>query len=432
MQVSVENFGSLGRRLTVSVPNQQVKSAIQNKMNELAQKANVSGFRQGKVPKQVLEKRYGSEVRQEAVGKIIETSLPQVLQEKNLQPAGRPVVEQIQNGQDEDLRYVVSFEVFPQITLGDFSKIQIEKYQVSITDQDLDKALERLREQLAEWIVVERPAALGDRVTVDYTSTMNGKPYENNSAEDIFVTLGSKSFIEGFEEGLIGAKAGETRQLTLTFPKDWRLENYAGKPVEFNVFVKTITEKHPAELNEAFAKKIGATSADLTQIKAKIKENLENQLEETKATRLKDQVADALLKMNPIPVPKALVDREAEILHEEMHRRMGNQHGDHCHHPDLESEAQRRVALGLILNEVIRLENVKADENVVKAKIDGIAKMFGNADFIESMYYESSELLTQVRHSVLLDNALQIIVDRATQVEKTCSLDELFNRQSGN
>lgn len=430
MQVSVENFGHLGRRLTVSVPNQQLKSAIQAKMNEIAKKEKVAGFRQGKIPQHVLEQRFGTKIKQEAVGQIIEISLPKALEEKDLKPAGRPVVEQIQNKGDEDLSYTVSFEIFPQITLGDFSKIQIEKYQVNVTEKDIDKALEKLREQLSEWVVVDRKAAVNDRLIVDYTSTMQGKTYENSSAQDIFVNLGSNSFIEGFEEGLIGSKAGDKKELALTFPKDWRLEKFAGKAVEFTVHVKAVTEKHLAELNETLAKKIGATSADLNNIKSKIRENLEKQLEETKSARLKDQVADALLKMNPIPVPKALRDREAEILHEEMHRRMGNQGDAHCHHPDLESEAEKRVALGLILNEVIKTENIKADETIVKNKIDSIAKMFGNADFIDSMYYESSELLTQVRHSVLLEKALEIVVNRATQVEKTISVDELFNRQS--
>lgn len=429
MQVSVENTSSLGRRLTVSVPVEQLKSVIQEKMNELAKNAKVAGFRQGKVPKQVLEQRYGAEVKNQAVGKLIETSLPMALQQNNLNPAGRPVVENIQNGMEQDLSYIVSFEVFPEIKLGDFSKIEVENYQVTLTEADVDKAIERLREQFAEWVVVSRPAKEGDRLIVDYTSTMQGKPYENNQGQDVSVEIGSQMFIEGFETGLIGAVAGDRKELSLSFPKEWRIEKLAGKAVEFTVHVKAVTEKHMAELNEQFAKRIHASSNDVPAIQQKIRENLEKQLEETKSTRMKDQVADALLKMNPVPVPKALVEREASILHEEMHRRMGNQAEEGaCHHPGLEAQAEKRVALGLILNEVIKSEKLVADETIVKNKIDAIAKMFGNADFIDSMYYESEELLTQVRHTVLLDQALELITSRCTQVDKTLTVDELFNR----
>ena len=428
MQVSVETTSSLGRRLTVSVPMEQVKTVIQNKMDELARNARVDGFRVGKVPRQVLEKKYAAQVKQEAVGKVIETSLPQALNQNQLKPAGRPVVEEINNGMEKDLSYIVSFEIFPVIILGDFSKIEVEQYKVSISKDDIDKTIEKLRSQFAEWVVVDRSAAEKDRLIVDYTSTMNGKPYENSTGKDIFVELGSKVFIEGFESGLIGTKAGALKVLDLTFPADWRIEKFAGKPVQFTIHVKAVSEKHLADINEAFAKKIGAESSEIDQIRNKMKENLEKQLEEIKTTRLKDQVADALLKMNPVPVPKALIEKEAAILHEEMHRRAGNQGDAGCHHPGLEAQAEKRVALGLLLNEVIKNEKMVADEVVVKSRIADIAKMFGNADFIESMYYESEELLAQVSHTVLLDQALNFVVSKSTQVEKPMSLDELFKR----
>lgn len=430
MQVSVENIGSLGRRLTISMPVSDVKTAVQEQMQSLSQKAVVSGFRPGKVPKQVLEQKFGQQVRKEAVGKVIENSLPLVLQQNNLKPAGRPMVEQIENDWEKEFSYVVSFEIFPEVSLGDFSKIEVDKYKVKVTPQDIDKTIEKLKEQFSEWVVVDREARAGDRLVVDYTSTMNGKPYENSIGKDILVVIGSKLYIEGFETGLIGTVQGETKSLNLQFPADWRLEKFAGKPVEFTVHVKAVTEKCLAEINENFAKRIGANSVEIETIRETIKGNLEKQLEEVKTARLKDQVAEALLKMNPIPVPKALVERETAILHEEMHRRMGNQAEQSCHHPGLEGQAEKRVTLGLILNEVIKVEKLTPDEEVVKKKVASIAKMFGNADFIESMYQESDEILTQVRHTVLLDQALDVVVSRVTQNEKTATVDELFTRQA--
>lgn len=434
MQVTVENTDTLGRRLTIQVPADQVKTAIQERMREFSQKARISGFRPGKAPKDMLEQRYGTQVRQEAVGKVIETTLPLALQENNLKPAGRPVVEQINNKTDQDLQFVVSFEVFPEVKLQDVSKIQIEKYQVEITEEEVEKTLERLRHQFAEWVVVEREAKEGDRVLVDYTSTLNGKPYENNQGSDVSVEIGSRVFIEGFEEGLIGRRAGEDCHLELTFPKEWRMEKLAGMPVRFQVKVKSVSEKHLAELNQAFAKKVNAPSEDKSAICQKIRENMEKQAAEMVENRMKEQATEALLTLNPIAVPKALIEREASLLHEELHQRTQGQGGQDkhtgCHHPGLEEKAEKRVALGLILNEIIKSENLTPDETRVKQRIASLSKMFGNAEFIESMYYESEELLSNVRHTILLDQALEWVLTQAQTVEKPLTLEALFNRQA--
>lgn len=429
MQVSVENISSLGRRLTVLVPAERIQSVIQEKMSELSQRAQVSGFRQGNIPKKILEQKFGAQVRQEVVGKMIENSLPTALEQENLKPAGRPIVEQISNENNSDLRYVVNFEVFPEFTLADFSQIKAEKCEVNITEKDVDHTIEKLREQLSEWVNVEREIKEKDRVTVDYTSTINGKPYENNSGQDIAVEIGSKLFIEGFEQGLINAHIGDEKTLTLAFPSDWRIEKLAGKPVVFSVKVKAIAEKRAASIDEAFAKKIGATSTEISVVRQQVRENLEKQTKELIETRLKDQVSDALLKLNPIPLPQSLVEREMTALHEDLHRRMGDAPKSACQHQGLLEQAQRRVALGLILNEVIKNENLQPNQEEVQARVSAIAKMFGNAEFLEDMYHKSEELIAGVRHTVLLDQALDLVISRSSIGSKQISVDALFNRE---
>lgn len=426
MQVSVENTSSLGRRLTVLVPSQNIQSIIQTKMGEFSQRANLPGFRPGNIPKKILEQKYGAQVRKEAIGQIIETSLPRALEQENLKPAGQPIVEQVQNITDSDFKYVVNFEIFPEITLADFSSIQAEKYEVSISEQDIDNTIEKLKKQLSEWVSVDRPIKEGDRVILDYTSTVNGKPYENHSAQDIKVEIGSRLFLEGFEPGIIGMKVGDEKTLDLVFPKEWRIEKLAGKPVVFNVKIKSISEKHEAKLDEAFAKKIGAASAELAVIREKVSDNLKKQVKEMIDSNLKDQVSDALLKMNPIPLPKALVDRESAVLHEEHHRRLGDQPNQACHHEGIEEQAQKRVALGLILNEVIKIEKLTPNPEEVKSRINAISKMFGNEEFLAEMYEKSDELLAGVRHTVLLDQALDVVISRSSITEKKITVDELF------
>ncbi len=428
MQVTVENTSTLGRLVTVQVPSQEMKTAVQTRMDEFSPKAQVAGFRTGKVPKNELVRRYGTKVRQEALGLVIEKTLPVALKQENLKPAGSPVVESVKDEENKDLEFVVSFEIYPDIQLADFSQIQAEKYHVEINEPEIDKALEKVRSHFADWVVVERPAQVGDRVIVDYTSTVNGKAYENNQGQDIKIEIGSHRFIEGFENGLIGTKQGDTCELDLSFPPEWRIEKLAGKPVQFKVKIKAVTEKQPADLNAAFAKKIGATSGEIVAIRNKIKDSLEKQVTDSIQTHIREKVTDALIKLNSFPIPKILIDREASLMHEELHQRLGDKAHATCQHTGLKEQAEKRVALGLILNEVIKAQGIKPDETKVKERVAKLSHMFGNAEFIENMYHESEELLTGVRHAVMLDQALDWVVSQVSIVEKTISVDALLKQ----
>ncbi len=428
MQVSVENTSTIGRRLTVNVPAERVYSEINERMREVLRTRKLDGFRPGKVPKQLIEQKYGVQIRHEVISKIIETSLPTVLKQEALEPAGRPEVERITdlNENSTNLTYVVSFEIFPEFSLADFSLIQIEKNQAEVSESDVDKAIDKLKEQLANWILVERAAKKGDRLTIDYTSLLNGKPYENNGAQGVFVELGNKGFIEGFEEGLLNAKAGEERELDLFFPSDWRFEKLAGKPVHFSVQIKSVEEKQLAELDEQFAKKIGASDGTLSSIRKKVHENLEIQLASMIKENIKKQVLDKLLEFNEMDLPKALIEHEMSLLHEDLHRKMGDK-GDHaCQHHGLEEEAKRRVRLSLILRKIVNQENLTADNEKVREKIAEIAKSFGNAELMESMYYESKELLSGIQNSVLVDQVIDLILTKASIILKSVTMEEFF------
>jgi trigger factor len=430
MQVSVENTSSIGRRLTVNIPAMQVQSEINHRMNEVLKSKKIDGFRPGKVPKHLIQQKYGAQIRHDAISNIIESGLPTILQQESLEPAGRPEIERVMNLNEEgkDLTYVVSFEIFPEIILSDFSNIEVEKYIVEIKEDDLDKAIDGLRNQLATWVPVERKAKIGDRLTVDYTSTLNGKPYENSSNQDVIVELGSNAFIQGFEQGLENAAAGETCELDLRFPEEWRMEKLAGKPVHFLIHVKSVTEKELAALDDQFAKKIGAE--DTAEIRNKVRENLQKQIKHMADEITKKQALDKLLAQSDIPIPKALIDNEMASLHEDLHRNMGDKAHESCQHQGLDDEAKRRVTLSLILRKIVKLEELTPDEQKVREKIAEISKSFGNAEFIENMYYESEELISRIRNTVLVEQAIDLILAKASIIEKSITVDELFKREA--
>jgi trigger factor len=429
MQVSVENTSSIGRRLTVNIPADQVQLEITQRTNVMRQKGKLSGFRSGKIPEKIIQEKFGSQIRNEAISKIIESTLPNALQEHGLAPAGRPEIEAVNNLAEEgqDISYVVRFEIFPEIILPDFKKLSVEKYEVDVTEADIDKAIENLRQQMATWTIVNRSAQNSDKLLVDYTSTLDGKPYENNSGKDVSVELGAKVFIEGFEAALLGAVVGETRECDLHFPKEWRVEKLASQPVHFSIHVKEISEKHLAELDEAFANKIAANGSDVSAIRAKIRENLEKQVAHAIQEAMKKELLSKILGSMDITLPKAVIEREVAALHEDLHRKAGNHAQATCHHQGLEEEAKRRVSLSLILQEVIKLEKLTLDNEKVRAKISEIATSFGNAEFIERMYYESKELLSGIQNSVLVEQATDLILGQASLIPKPITVEALFN-----
>lgn len=432
MQVSVENTGILGRRLTITVPATEVQSVVDVRMNEVAKNAKIDGFRPGKIPKQIIQQKFGAQIRQEAVSKVIENSLPEALQKESLLPAGRPLVEEVFNldEADKDLQYIVSFEIFPEFSLPDFTSFEVEKYEIEISDQDVEKTLEKVKSQVSTWTPVNRAADENDRLTVDYTSTINGKPYENNVGRDVLVEMGSKLFIEGFELGLLGLRAGETQELDLTFPENWRLEKIAGKPVHFSIFVKEVAEKTPVTMEDV-AKRLGVEGADLSAIKAKVRENMAKQMNHEVDENIRKKILDQLIEKCPIPLPKALVENEIHNLHEDLHRRMGDKGTEACHHQGLEEEANRRVTLSLLLRNLVKSKNLKPDNEKVRQKIKEISKSFGNAEFIEKMYYESEELIAGVQNTVLVDQAIDIILAEVKLIPKAITFEAFLKELQG-
>lgn len=436
MQVSVEQTSAIGRQITVQIPAEVLQSEVEKRiakgMQDELRSRRVDGFRAGKVPKQLIQDRFGGQVdaqaRREAIDTMIRTTLPAALEELSLIPAGRPQVDSIRGADvvGQDLCYVVSLEIFPVFSLPPFSSLNVQQFVSEVTEADVDHTLEKLQSQLATWESVQRPAKVGDRLSIRYSSTLNGKAYEHSHQQDVLVELGSGLFIEGFEQGLEGASVGETHVLSLRFPTDWRDRKLADQAVEFTVDVQVIDQKNPALLDEHFAKKIGVAQSDPSLIRQKIRLNLEQQCVAVQMDKTRQQVLDQLVAACDILLPQALVQDEIAAMHEELHRRAGDKAAHSCQHQGLEEEAKKRVKLSLIFREIVKLNSLSPDEAKVKEKIEKIATAYGNAEFVESMYHESNELLQGIRNSVLVDQAIDLIMHQASKSSKPVSVEELL------
>jgi len=407
MQVSIENTSTLGRRMTVGIPAETVQLTIRSELNTLAKNSTRKGFRPGKVHKSLL----GDEAKHKAIQKLVNSTLADALKAHDLKPAGMPTPEKIDSAPDNSLEYRVIFEIYPEINLCEFSYLEVEKPEIVVSKEDVSVYLEKLKSQFANWIEIPGNAQKGDRLTVNYTSTLNGKNYEHNSGEAVVVELGSAGFIAGFEEGLLGAKANDVIELDLRFPHDWRLENLRDKEVHFIINVEKVEEKQEAVLDEEFARKIGALNHEENTIREKVQQELEAQIKQKIEATLKENLYNALLAAHAFEVPEVLIEQQKHELHEALHRNQGNEAQPSCHHEGLDTEARKRVALGLIMSEIIKHANITLDQKRVQAKIAEIGESFSNAAFVESMYYESEKLLNSLQSAVLMEQAFDHVIE---------------------
>ena len=314
MQVSVENTSALERRMSITVPAERIETQVNKRLQQTAQKAKIPGFRPGKVPMSVIRQRYEADARQEAVGDVIQSSFYEAVVEQKLNPAGAPSVEPKVLEKGKDLEFVATFEVFPEFTVAGFESIAVERLSADVSDADLDKMLDILRKQNTRFEVADRAAQTEDQLNIDFVGKVDGEVFAGGSAKGTQLVLGSGRMIPGFEDGLVGAKAGEERVLNLTFPEDYQNLDLAGKAAEFTVTVNSVSEPKLPELNEEFFAQFGIKETGLEGFRAEVRKNMERELRQAIKSKVKNQVMDGLLASNPIEVPKALLSNEVDRL----------------------------------------------------------------------------------------------------------------------
>ncbi len=428
MQVSIETISELERRMIVGVPAAVVESAVMTRLQEAAGNVRLNGFRKGKIPLNVIKSRYGKGVRQEVVGDVMSRTYYQAITDQNLKPAGQPRIEPKSIAEGKDLEYVAIFEVFPEVTLGDFKELKVEKLVSQVEDENIDKMIETLRQQRQTWEPVTRQSKNKDRLNIDYVGTMNGEEFAGGSAKGANLILGSQRMIEGFEKGLTKKKAGDEVVLDLVFPEDYQNKDLAGKPVKFEIKINSVSAPVLPELNDEFFAVFGIEEGGLEAFRKEVAANMERELKNASKAKVKSRLMEQLLEQNKVTLPKGLVQGEINALRQQALQQFGGgkQSIDPSLLPDelFVEQAQKRIALGLILGEVIKSRALKADPALVKSTIEDIASTYETPEQVVRWYYSNKEQLASVESSVLEDQAFEAILAEAKVKEKRVSYDD--------
>lgn len=431
MQVSVENTSTLERRMTVQVPEEQVKGEVDKRLSEVRRSARIPGFRPGKVPGKVISQRFGRQVREEVVGELLQSSFFEALQQESLNPAGPPRIEPGDIHAGNGIEFTAIFDVYPEIEPPAPDSLAVQRPAAEVTDGDLDGMLETLRKQRRTWETVERAAAEGDQVVVDFRGTMEGEELEQGKGDEVPMEIGAGRMIPGFEEGLIGASAGDERELDLSFPEEYHAKDLAGKPVHFAIKVHRVEEASLPEITDEFAESFGVAEGGVEGLKNEVRNNMQRELEEALRNTTKTRVMDALIEGAEFEVPQSLVDEESNRGLERRKMELAQYGVDTSNLPldpsMFADEAKRRVSLGLLLGEVIKRNEIEVDTDKVRERIESIASTYEDPDEVISWYYSQRERLSEIESAVLEDQVVEWILERAQVTEEASSFDALLN-----
>lgn len=430
MQVTLETAEGLLRRLSVQVPAAQVEEAVEQRLKDLARRVRMDGFRPGKAPLPVVRQRYGEQARDEVVGDLIQRTYVNAVTEQKLRPAGGPRITEVDMIAGEGLRYVAEIEVYPEITLADLSAIAIERPMAEIGEADVDAMIENLRKQRVTYNTVERAAAEGDRVIVDFKGSIDGEPFDGGSANDMPVELGKGMLLKDFEAPIVGMKAGESKTIEVTFPEDYHAEHLAGKKASFDVTVKSVAEPVLPEIDDAFCAAFGVKEGGAEALRGEVRKNMERELAQSIKRRVKQQVMDGLLAANEVPLPKALVEEEAQRVRQQFSQQMRGAKADQLPLNIFEPEAERRVKLGLLVAELVKSEGLKVDAARVDALLDDIAASYEDPAEVKVYYKSHPELMQNLEALAAEDLVVEHVLAKAKVTDKPMSFDEVVKPAS--
>jgi trigger factor len=429
MQVSVETTSGLERRLTVGIPSADVDVEVEKRLKEAAKTVRINGFRKGKVPLRVVKQRFGASVRQEVLGDVINRSFYEAVQKESLNPAGSPSIEPKNMDEGADVEYTATFEVYPEIELADLTDVEFTRYESELTEDDVDTMIETLRKSAATWDVVEAAAEDGNRVKINFEGKRDGEAFDGGSAEGQNLVLGSKTMIPGFEDGIVGMKAGDKKDLNLTFPEDYQVEDLRSAEVVFSVEVLEVSSQQLPEVDSSFFERFGVKDDSLDSFRAEVKKNMEREKSNALRSKLKEQVMNALLEKHEIELPKALIDNEINALRNQAVQ----QYGAVADKIDVKSllpdnmfteQAERRTALGLIISEVIKKEELKADPDKVRALVEENASTYEDPEEVINYFYSNEQMLANIEAAALEDQVVDFLIDKASVKTEAVSYED--------
>lgn len=431
MQVSVETTQGLERRLTISVPAESVDVEVKNRLRHIARTQKINGFRPGKVPPSVIQKRYGQSVRQEVAGELMQRNFVDAIVAEKINPAGRPKFVAKSNEEGKALEFEATFEVYPEVELKDFSSINVETPKVEVTDKDLEEMFVTLQNQHKTWKENKRKTKKGDKLTIDFTGRIDGEEFEGGKAEAFELELGASRMIPGFETDIIGMKVGEEKTIKVTFPEDYHAENLKGKEAEFDIVVHKTEGPVLPELDEEFAKLFGIEEGGVEALREEVRKNMSRELTQAVKAKVKEQVIEGLLEANDVEIPAALVAQEVDVLRQQAMQRFAGQM-DPKNMPELpaemfEEQAKKRVKTGLLLGEVIKVNELKVDENKVNELIASAASAYEDPKEVIEYYTSNKELNQQMQNVALEEQAVEVVLAGAKVEEKAASFKDIMN-----
>jgi trigger factor len=433
MQVTVETTAGLERKMRVVVPSERIEAQVTEKLKQTAKQAKINGFRPGKVPVREVKRRFGEGIRQEISSEMIQSSYGEALQKEDLNPAGMPKIEEVNMEEGKDLEYTAVFEVFPEIEVGGLENIEVDRLTSSIEEADLEKMIDTLREQRLVYAEVDRAAAEKDQLNLDFEGFLGDEPFEGGKAEGTDLVLGSGSMVPGFEDGLAGLKAGEEKDLNLTFPENYQATNLAGQEVLFKIKVNKVSGPELPELNDEFFEQFDVKEGGVEAFRKEVTNNMKRELDSAIKAKIKDQVMDGLGDNNEVDLPQALIDQEVNRMRQEAVQQFG---GGAQFDPSMlpaemfSEQAQKRVKLGLIVSAIVDKNSLEANADKVREAIEEMASTYQEPEEVINYYYSNEQQLSQIQNMVLEGQIVDFVLESAKVTDKTVSYDEAVKRET--
>ncbi len=420
---------ALERRIDMIVASADIEREVEQRLKQLSKTVKMAGFRPGKVPFKLVAQQYGPQARSEAIGAAVEKSFGEKVREQNLKVAGYPRFEPKAAAANADLEFSAVFEVFPDIVLNELKDAEVERITLTVTEVEVDKTIDVLRQQRTTFVKADRAAAKDDKVVIDFTGYIDGVEFEGGKAEDFAVKVGAGQMLPDFDNALVGVNVGDSKSFEVNFPEDYHAKNLAGKTAKFDIVVKSVEGPALPELDAEFARALGVADGDLDKMRAEIRTNLEREVKKRLQAKIKNQVMDALLAAHPIEVPKSLVDMEANYMAEAAREDFKNRgmSADMPVNPAWFGEqATRRVKLGLILAELVKAKDLKAKPEQVRAVVDDFAATFEDPQEVVRWYYSQPQRLQEAESLATENNVVDWALAVAKVVEKAVAFDELM------
>ncbi len=426
MQVSVSSTGSLGRRVEVAVPATEVTSAVEQRLKQISRTARLKGFRPGKAPLTIVRKQFGEQVHAEVVGELMRSSFARALDQEKLRPAADPRIEPLAMAPGADLRYAAIFEVLPEIQVKPAAQLTVERPVSAVEESDVDAMIESMRRQRPVFTPVEREAREGDRVTIDFEGRIDGQPFEGGTGKDFKLLLGAGQTLPELDAAIRGARAGEQRSSSATFPVDHARAELRGKAAEFALTLKQVEEHSLPAVDEEFCRAYGVEEGGVEALRAEVRRSMERELAGLIRSRLRAQVLDGLYRENAIELPRSLLEEHITRLQVEAARRMGVRDANQLPpRQNFEDPARRRATLALVMGQIVQNEGIRVPRERVMERLEDLAGNYPNPDEARRAYLQSADAMRGIEAAVLEDEVIDWVLARAQVAERAMSFKQL-------